>query len=112
MDKHWSKLKNKQKAYLVCYHIIRYIAGSGDLADRNFLLLYGKVYALDEDEPTKGKLNKPGSLLKKKRSELIINWLKISENWKLIEIFLSSLTPPPLPINIVNVIKHDRKMHY
>ena len=54
--------------------LYRYIVGIGDLADRNFILAENKVYSVDED--SMGKDIKLCSNLKKKRTDVILSFLK------------------------------------
>lgn len=100
MIKHWPKLSQEEQARLIAYHVIRYSVGIGDLADRNFLLIEGTVYALDEDAPKKGILNHPGKLLKTKRAALIRSWIERPDNWSMLYDILLRLSdvPPPSPL--------------
>jgi hypothetical protein len=99
MVKDWPSLSNYEKMRLVGYFIVRYLAGIGDLADRNFLLIEGTVYGIDEDAPNKGVLGLPGKLLNVKRALLIRQWLSKDTNWDILEQFLNDLDdvlPPKL----------------
>jgi hypothetical protein len=109
MTHDWLWLSNKEKTRLICYHIIRNMSGIGDLADRNFLLIKGVLYGLDEDAPCKKYLSKPGVLLKKKRSLLITQWLQDDTNWSLVSNFISTIQDPPEPIKIINPVINKKE---
>jgi hypothetical protein len=107
MVKDWPTLSENAQAELIMYHVFRYMVGIGDLADRNFLKINDRVYALDEDAPNKGKLKRPGVLLKKKRSVLLTGW--ISSNWSILEPLLAVLKATVPVGDRVNNISFDDK---
>jgi hypothetical protein len=100
MVEDWPRLSQEARAEFIFYLIIRYIAGIGDLADRNFLVIGDRVYGLDEDAPNKGVLGQPGRMLKKQRSQLIVSWLSIDANWTLLSRLLKQMEEQPIPANL------------
>lgn len=100
MIKHWPGLSREEQARLVAYHVIRHCVGIGDLADRNFLLINGVVFPLDEDAPKKGALSLPGKLLNVRRAALIRKWLDNDVNWEVLSSILRQIerVPPPSPL--------------
>ncbi len=96
----WTSITELERRDYVFYLLVRYLAGIGDLADRNFLRINGRIYGLDEDIVTKGGNKPPGYELKKNKAELVRTWIKKHETE--IMKFLQEL-PMPFGLKIKDI---------
>ena len=97
----WDSLEDIEKTRLIVYYVIRYIAGIGDLADRNFLNINGTIIAIDEDAPKKGILNKPSMLLPgRSKGKVVVklnSWLRQTKNIESVLKFLKHVKRSSIP---------------
>lgn len=73
----WGGLSETLKTDYVIALLARYVHGIGDLADRNFMVSGGRLYALDEDSRTTS-VNMQGEL-RKNKAALVRRWIEL--NW-------------------------------
>lgn len=83
----WASLEDKMGCCKT--YILRYMLGIGDMADRNFLLINGKVYSIDEDT-SKSSFQTIREFLPGYSGDVISEWLDEEKSSELIK-FISEV---------------------